>query len=239
MFEQAKELMRSFRSAAGQVTQQAKKTLKNADIRQTEIIGILPDTDDTANLITTWLTIASAKNNHHVFLTPKMLAELQPYKKLLLDHVNPNTPYIQKGMAHYGYLPPDKNDEHAGLILSMGSSDDKTAFIPRAISVGPDFNGGVILYRLSCCNSTSINAAFLIFDEERDAFSVLSLPSLEGATLSKVDDKYPGRILEGIDILEPDKKQFAHALQHIRGEQHTLCSGEPQIVSSADPAPTK
>lgn len=237
MFGRVKGLIGSFGDAAAHVAQRAKEALKNAEIRQTEILGILPDTADTADLITKWLNIASAENKQLNYFTSEMLAELGPYKELLLDRVNSNTPYIQGGLLHDGYLPPDEKDEHAGLILSMGLSDDQTAVIPRAISVGPDFDGGVILYRLNCCDTASVNAAFMIFDEEKDAFVVFSLPSLEGATMSMVDGKYPGRILEGIDILEPDENQFAHALQHIRGEQHA-CSSTPQIVSGA-PAPTK
>ena len=232
MFERVKGLVESFGNAATHVAQRAKEALEKAETNQTQIIGILPDTADTAGLITKWLNIASAENKQPNYFTSKMLAELRPYKEFLLDRVNPNTPYIQGDMAHYGYLPPDENDEHAGLILSMGLSDDKTAVIPRVLSVGPDFDGGVILYRLSCCDTASVNAAFLIFDEEKDAFVVLSLPSLEGATMSMVDGKYPGRILEGIDILKPDEKQFAHALQHIRGKQHA-CSSAPQIISGA------
>ncbi len=238
MFERVKGLIGSFGNAAAHVAQRAKEALENAETHQTEIIGILPDTADTADLITKWLKIASAENEQPNYFTSEMLAELVPKKEFLLNRVNSEPPYIQGAMAHYGYLPPDKdNDEHAGLILSMGLSDDKTAIIPRVLSVGPDFDGGVILYRLSCCDTTSVNAASLIFDADKDAFVVLSLPSLEGATMSMVDDKYPGQILEGIDILYPDAEQFAHALQHIRGKQHA-CSSAPQIVSGA-PAPTK
>jgi len=237
VFERVKGLIGSFGDAAAHVAQRAKEALEKAETHQTQIIGILPDTADTADLITQWLKIAIAENKQPNYFTSEMLAELGPHKEFLLDRVNPNTPYIQGGMAHYGYLPPDEKDEHTGLILSMGLSDDRTAVIPRAISVGPDFDGGVILYRLSCCDTASVNAAFLIFDEEKDAFVVLSLPSLEGAIMSVVDDKYPGKILEGIDILYPNVEQFAHALQHIRGKQHA-CSSAPQIVSGA-PAPTK